>query len=157
MEMVLVMPVISMLTMIAIGWIGYTMKFANRVKRQREHHTSVNRLAGELREDVSAAETAEISEPGLLTLTSNASTIRYKIESNRVLLEETLTDNSIKREQFRFHSSAEVSWDSKRMPEAIGLQVYRKSDVGASSSRRLFDFVSWFRVGRWQGLSEVKP
>jgi hypothetical protein len=127
--LLVVMSVGSLLLMLAITWIGETMKFVSRTSNHRDQHQQLTHLGRNLRNDVhlSQAMTMDSDERLVLQGAGDERTV-YSISGATIEMEKR-TGAQVSRERYPLVAGSVVEWDTSGMPDSIGLIVYR-SQIG---------------------------
>lgn len=123
--LLVVMSVGSLLLMVAITWIGETMKFASRTSNHRVQHRQLTHLGRNLRNDVHLCQAMTMDGDQRLVLqgAGDERTV-YAISGATIEMEKRM-GSQVSRERYPLVAGSLVEWDTSGMPDSIGLIVFR--------------------------------
>ncbi len=145
-ELLAVMSIGSVLMLLAVAWIGETIKFTSRTNNHRRQHQQLTRLGWNLRTDVRLSQSMAIDNERRLVLQGNdGHRIFYSISGTTIEMEKS-GGSQVSRERYRLAAGSLIEWDISGMPDSIGLIVSRspygttakaEPDMSGSNNRNI--------------------
>ena len=124
-ELVAVISIGSVIMLLAIAWIGETIKFASRTVSHRRQHQQLTRLGWNLRTNVRMSQSMTIENDRRLVLQgADGNRISYSISGSTIEMENS-GGTQVSRENYRLAAGSRIQWDTSGMPHSIGLIVSR--------------------------------
>jgi hypothetical protein len=131
-ELTVTMSAGSAMMILAIGMLHQSMSLATVARQRADHQRSLDRLAGEFRQDVHRAVrcTVDTKEDAIELIMPDDNVVTYKVEGNHVARRQPLHDGLSRREAFEFNDSSTATFESLQQPARAVLTVIHRPTGG---------------------------